>query len=699
MKQILVYLLFLLLLTPAALLAAEQPGAEGMLIKADRMDHDVASDQLTATGKVEVSWQGMTMTADHATYNRENKMLVASGNVIMTKAGDIMWGDRLFMDTETGRSEMENGHVFMSDGNFRADGNQLAMLGDDQYALHRGEFTTCDAKVPSWKFSASDFDMTVEKYATVDNVIFYVKDVPVFYFPYLILPIKRERQSGLLFPSFGRSTKRGAFLELPVYWAISPSQEATFTLDLQSTRGIGLGSDYRYLRSRTSTGALGGYIINDNNRDKVRGQIVQFHKEQLPDNLSLATHINLTSDRTYLRDYSNKNGDYNRQFYDSRIVATKFWDHWLASAQGIYTQDFTSGSNKSTLQRTPELLVHGVREPIPYLPLHLDLDLTATNYYRERGEQGQRAILSPQLSSSQTLFNGRLNARLSGGAQIRAYNVSETDPGTKERAIVAVPEFSAELGSSFSRILDGGLPGFSRLRHELAPSLSYRYIVDRDQERYPIFDQSDRFIHQNLLYLSLDSHLGGKLVDESGSAQYRHLQTLRLKQGYSFSGERPDLLTLATDDQRHWTNLTLESVTWLHPQFRLLADAGFNHYAKQVTNTALGGEFNDNRGNNAGISYRWTDRQVEYLEGRVNLALFKPVYLSYTNRYSFDKQDFLEQHVNLEYRHQCWSVFVSYQERLGNRSWTINVNLGGLFNIGSGRTGGAQTRPKQEDNS
>lgn len=684
MKQAIIYLLMMMLLTPAALQAAEQPGAEGMVIKADRMDHDAASDLLTATGKVEMTWQDMTMTADHATFNRQDKILVATGNVILIKAGDNMWGDRLVMDTETGRSEMENGHIFMTKGDFRADGKQIAKLGDDQYALHNGAFTTCDADTPSWKFGASDFDLTTEEYATGSNVIFYVKNIPIFYFPYMVLPVKRERQSGFLFPHFGTSTKRGFFLDTPFYWAISPSQEATFNLDIQTKRGVGLGTDYRYLRSRTSTGSAGGYLIYDNNEDKVRGQLVQFHTEQLPDNLSLITSINLTSDRSYLQDYSQKNGEYNRQYYDSRVVVTKFWDHWLAAAQGIYTQDFASGSSSSTtLQRAPELLLYGVREKLPVLPLYLDLDLASTNYYREKGMQGQRAVLSPRLVSSHALFDGRLNAQLSGGAQIRAYNITDAQPGVKEQAVVAVPEFSAEVGSSFSRTVDGSLLGFNRLRHELAPALSYRYVVEEDQQSYPLFDQNDRFIHQNLLYFSLASHLGGKLETEGGTAEYRHLQTLRLKQGYSFSGERPDLLTLTPDDNRPWTNLDLESETWLHRRFRLLADAGFNHYDKRITNTALGGEFSDGNGNNAGASYRRTHQQVEYLESRVGLALFKPVYFNYINRYSFDKQDFLEQIVNIEYRHQCWSVIASYQERLGERSWSINFNLGGLINIGN----------------
>jgi LPS-assembly protein len=400
----------------------------------------------------------------------------------------------------------------------------------------------------------------------------------------------------------------------------------------------------------------------------------------------LISNINLTSDETYLRDYSNKSGDYNRQYYDSRLVATKAWDHWLTAAQAIYTQDFTTGSNAGTLQRLPELLAYGVRQPLPYLPLQLDLDLRATHYYRENGTQGQRAILTPQLVGNQALFGGRLNARLSAGAQLRAYNVEDATPTTEEQALVAVPELNAELASSFSRTLDGNLLGFKLLRHELTPSVAYRYVVDRDQQQYPLFDQNDRILHQNLIYLSLASHLGGRLEDESGGAHYRHLQTLRLKQGYSLSGDRPDLLDLVPDDQRPWSNLTLESETWLHTRFRLLADAGYNHYDNRFTSTALGGDYNDGRGNSIGLSYRWADQQVEYLEGRVTTTLLRPVYLSYIQRYSFDRKDFLEQELDLEYRHQCWSIFASYQERLGNRSVTVNVNLAGLFTSSGSRT-------------
>ncbi len=675
----------LLLLLPALLQAAEQTGAPGMTIHADVMTHDAATDLIKANGKVEMTWQDMTMTADEATFNRTSQTLVAKGNVYLVKAGDILWGDQLIMDTETGRAEMENGQIFMTQGNFRADGKQIAKTGEEDYALRNGGLTTCDAAVPSWKFGATELDVRLEEFATGKNVIFYVKDIPVFYFPYIILPVKRERQSGLLFPKFGRSTKRGEFIDIPYYWAISPSQEATIDLDIQTKRGIGLGVDYRYLRNRTSDGSIGGYLIYDNNEKKERGQLVQFHKEQISDSFTLITSLNLTSDRTFLTDYGEKSGEYNRQYYDSRVVLTKFWDHWLTSAQTIYTQDYYAGSNTTTLQRAPELSLYGVREKVPYIPnFYFDLDLLATNYYREKGADGQRAVLEPRLTSVNSLFSGRLNLSLFGSVQLRGYSTNKPDPGIKDDQLVAIPKAGVELGSSFSRIYDASFLDLQRLRHELVPKLSYLYVGEKNQNNVPVFDQLDHVNAQETVTLSLASHLGGRIAKQGqGTAEYRDLQTLRLLQAYNLSGTRPNLLTML-DDSRRWSDLILESETCAHRNLRLLADIRYSHYDHRISSTASGAELNDQRGNTARLSYRMVDRQVDYLEVGATLALTNPVYLSATTRYSFEKKDILETNINVEYRHQCWSVVVGYQERPNNRSWTVNFNLAGLFGIGTG---------------
>lgn len=668
----------LLFCMPERLLAAEQAGPEGMRIRADLMEHDTASNQISAKGTVEMVWQDMAMTAEQAILNRTTGILTATGNVYLTKAGDTLRGDRLVLDTGTGRAEMDQGRIFLSQGNFRAKGETIARLGDDSYSMQSGELTTCDATVPSWKFGASKLDVTVEEYAVGRNVVFYVKDIPFFYFPYIILPVKRERQSGFLFPKLGNSSKRGVSIDIPYYWAISPSQEATIDLDIQTRRGVGIGLDYRYLRSRDSVGSLGGYLINDTTENRLRGELVQFHREQFADNLSFISSLNLVSDETFLRDYSDKNGDYNRQYNDSRAVLTKFWDNWLASGQAIYTQDFSTASNTTTLQRAPEISLYGVRQAFPYLPnLYLDLDLLLTNYYRDQGMQGQRAVLEPRLTSVHSLLGGRLNLSLFAAAQLRSYNVNDAAPGIEDRQTLLLPKAGAQLSSSFSKVYDSTLFGFTRLRHELVPAIDFLYVGAEDQETLPLFDQLDRINRQQTVAFSLASYLGGKLQHQN-SAEYRNLMTLRLLQQYTFSGTRTDLTTLV-DDERSWGDLILESETWLDRRLRLLLDIRYNHRNAAISSTAIGAEYNDQRGSTAHIAYRKADLQVEYLEAGTTLSLTAPFYFTYKGRYSMDGDELLESTYALEYRHQCWSVLFTYQNRPDSHSWGINFNLAGLF--------------------
>jgi LPS-assembly protein len=78
--------------------------------------------------------------------------------------------------------------------------------------------------------------------------------------------------------------------------------------------------------------------------------------------------------------------------------------------------------------------------------------------------------------------------------------------------------------------------------------------------------------------------------------------------------------------------------------------------------------------------------EVEYLEGRLATRIFKPWVLSYATRYSFDRQNFLESVYAAEYRHQCWSITVSYLDRrVTNPGQSVNVsfNLLGAFGFGS----------------
>jgi len=657
----------------------------GVSIKANSMTHNQADDTITASGDVVITWQGVTLFAMDAVYNRQTQIITATGNVVLIKEADIVRGSRLVFDTVSGRGEIENSTINIRKGSIHLAGKKILKTGENDYSAEQANYTTCDAEIPSWKFGASNLDMTIEEYGSAKNVVFYIKDVPVFYFPYVVFPVKRERQSGFLFPRFGWSEKKGAEVDMFYYWAISPSQEATIDLDIQSNRGVGAGLDYRYLRKQGSTGNLGGFLIYDLNKNDPRGFVSQSHREIFSPEMNIRTSINLTTDRLFLSDYGEKSGDYNRQSNDSTVNFLKTWQHYALTTNLRYTQDYYASSNSSTLQTLPEIGLAAVRQQIFSSPVYFDLDSSATNFYRESGVRGQRLYGFPRL----TLVGGipgYLNVSTYFGAHLRAYNTESIPSGSTINGYDGslLPEAGLRISSSASKVYDINGEALKKLRHELIPEITYKLAPQQDQSRLPHYDYTDRIAHQNILYYSLTSFLGGKF--RSGeTTEYRDLMRLKLSQGYSIAGGRQDQLTMV-DIQRPWTDIMLESETWVHPQARLMFDARYNVYGNYLSSAAPGLQVDDKRGTTAGISYRMAHHEVEYLEGRLATRIFKPWTFSYASRYSFDRQNFLESVYSAEYRHQCWSIIFSYLDRRAtnpSQSFNFSFNLLGAFGYGS----------------
>jgi LPS-assembly protein len=669
--------------------AAISSGDDDLRIKADSMDHNQTDDIITARGNVVLLWQGATLTSDIATYDRTKKTLLATGNVVIIKGEDTIKGDTVTLDLDSVRGDLAKGRIFLKQNNIHITSDKVTRTGENDYSASQGIYTTCDAETPSWKIGASDLDMTVEEYGTAKNVFFYIKDMPVFYFPYVVFPVKRERQSGFLFPRFGWSNKKGAESDIFYYWAISPSQEATIDLDIQTKRGVGAGLDYRYLRKQGSTGNLGGYLIYDQNTENPRGVIAQSHREIFSPQMNLRTSINMTTDRLFLSDYGEKSGDYNRQSNDSTVNFLKTWQNYALTANLRYTQDYYAASNNGTLQTLPEIGLAAVRQEILTTPIYFDLDSSASNFYRENGVRGQRLYGFPRLTLVSGI-PGYLNISAYAGTHLRAYDSDNIAYGSSvnEQDGSLLPEAGLRISTSFSKVYDIGGETLKKLRHEIMPELVYKLTPQQDQSRLPQYNYLDRITHQNILYYSLTSFLGGKFRNGETS-EYRDLMRLKISQGYSIDGGRQDLLTMV-DTQRPWSDVILESDTWLHPQARLLLDARYNVYGNYISSAAPGVQFDDKRGTTAGVSYRMAHHEVEYLEGRLATKIFKPWIFSYATRYSFDRQNFIESVYSTEYRHQCWSILVSFFDRRvtsPGQSVTVSFNLMGAFGFGSAPSG------------
>ncbi len=670
------------LLLPAILLClsvSAAAGAEegGVRITADSITREQEGDTLRATGDVRIDWQGYSLLADKVEYAGLEQTARAAGSVRLLQGDDELTGDSLKIRIDTRQGEMTNGRLRTRQGNLRVKGTLLEKRGDAEYRMERGSFTTCDADPPAWKFTASDLDVVLEGFGTGRNVVFSVGEIPLFYTPYIIFPMKRERQSGLLFPRLGSSTKKGFFFDLPYYWAISPSSEATIDLDIQSRRGAGLGLDASWLGKQGSHGAINSYGIYDTNLDRVRSQIGARVKETVTGTTDFNTDIMLSTDRSFFRDYAEASGDYNRQALDSSVSMASRWDSWYLSGETRILNDLDGADNQQTLQRLPEITLSGTGQRLGNLPLYAAFNGRLTNFYRRAGARGQRFIMQPTLAYNADLADG-LTLTGWGGYQQRLYNASDgAGEGGKGTGLALA---GARASSSFTRIYETNGKEMVRLRHLLEPAIGYSFIEDTNQGKLPFFDYDDRIVGQSLLNWSLTTALTGRF-ESPGIPEYRELMMIRLSQGYQLSGGRRDLLHGA-DAGRPLTDIRLEARVEPLRSLSIETDSRFSPYHAEVTTSALGAILHDLQGNEAGIAYRRISGTLDYLEAKFSLNLVKPLVFQYTGRYSFDRKDFLEEFYSIEYRHQCWSVNFSYRDRPDNKEFLVNFSLAGIGGLG-----------------
>lgn len=648
-------------------------------LRADTVTLDLPADSYRAQGSVRLVQDGLSLLADSVVYRRNSADVLAEGGVLLTRDDVTLKGDRFSLNLASKKGEMTDGELFVAKTNFRVRGRVMEKTGDEDYLIERGIFTTCDGEKPSWRFEAKKVEITLGEFATARDAVFYAGNLPLFYTPYLLFPVKTEKESGLLIPKFGHSTKKGTFYSQPYYWVIDPGKDLTFNLDLESARGAGVGGDFRYLRPRGGEGRLQWFGIYDTEAGKLRGEIDQKHLELLSPDTTVTSEIHLIADRAYYKDYGELSGDYNRQMLESTAAFDHRWQRYGLTGELRYSQDLVAANNDATLQRLPALGFTAAGERIG--PFFWSMDSGATGFQRTAGTNGERLELHPRLALYAKPVPS-LDLSLYGGYRQRLYNAygGDTRPGFRQ---LGEADAGGTLSLPLERVYDG------RLRHLLIPSLEYGFVQEKDQESLPLFDYGDRVLGQSLARWSVANVLTGKSVDSGGEAQYRELVYLKLSQGYQLSGERRDLLTLV-DRHHHLTDLMLESRVSPLPFATVDLDGRYNPVDHYLSTGNLAVELKGEGSTLAHLGYRFSRGELDYLEGRFSFPLSRRFTATMTGRYSFDRGTFLESRYALEYRHQCWSVVVAYADRpgipdapgnisnSGNKEFTVNFSLFGI---------------------
>ena len=184
-----------------------------MLLKADELDYNTDTGDAQARGHVHFEHyaRGEKLDCDHADYN------------VSTETGK-------FYDvsgTATPRIQARKG-LLVTQTPFYFQGKWAERL-QDHYILHDGFLTDCVLPAAWWRLRGPTFLVIPGDHAIARNSWFYLKGIPLVYFPYFYKSLKKEpRRSGLLIPNFGNSSTRGKVIGAGYFWAINRSYDLTY---------------------------------------------------------------------------------------------------------------------------------------------------------------------------------------------------------------------------------------------------------------------------------------------------------------------------------------------------------------------------------------------------------------------------------------------------------------------------------------
>ncbi len=745
MRQISSLVLLLLALLVSLRCWAQTPAEEQeqVRVKADSLSYEEQSDTVTATGNVVVTKGETTVSADTIGVNRATNEVTAQGNVVVKDPQGEINADTLHWEMENETGELTNGTVRLPRNQYILTGQTLQKFYGQSYHIENGAFTTCqcdDFRKADWSSGGKTVDVTLRGKGEVSSGVFRVRDIPILYLPYGTVSVNNDRQSGLLFPAYGFSSKRGFVWQQPFYWAINKSQDVTLTTDLETSARIGLWGEYRYAPNERTEGQLSASYFNEQIRGPAttstpvdRWSVTGTHRQTLADDLRLYSDLFFVSDDLFLREInhhalnlssSQDATDFEirtRRFTDSHVGGVKTWANALLRTEASYYQDLQQEQD-SAFQVLPRLQFQG-QQRFWQDRLEAGIAIDGANFYRSQGYAGQRLDLAPSVALPFHWGDYAFGAMQVIGRET-AYHLTSEAPGQPplpqpdrlrgDRTRETV-QFNAQIGTRLSRVFDVGWGRLLKLQHVVEPEVSYFYVPFVDQEDLPLYDSFDRINKRNLFVYGVSNQLLGKFAttpttDGSGQGEpqteIRELARLSVTHAY-------DPTRRLSKGQNHFSDVDVDARLTPLPYATFTLDSTHDVRKGNVITTRTGVFVRDprplppttpllqhlQRSTTIGVSYRYTsDRLVKQFDPSSDIAppdeidaniifrLNEAFTGSYIGRYDLNTSAFIGNRYFVRYfsPQHCWFVDFGAVDKVNPREFEFRFmfTLVGLSSSG-----------------
>ena len=492
-------------------------------------------DDAVFTGNVDIMQGNSRLQADEVQLHQKEaqgqpepvRTVDALGNVHYDDNQVILKGPKGWANLNTKDTNVWEGDYQMVGRQGRGKADLMKQRGENRYTiLENGSFTSCLPGSDTWSVVGSEvIHDREEQVAEIWNARFKLGPVPVFYSPYLQLPVGDKRRSGFLIPNAKYTTKNYFEFYLPYYWNIAPNMDATLTPHYMHRRGgVMWENEFRYL-SQAGAGIMEFDYLNSDrvyddehpNDDNSRRWLFYWRHAGVMDQVwRFNVDYTKVSDSSYFNDFDNKYGSSTDGYATQKFSVGYAVQNFDATVSTKQFQVFDTANSKS-YSAQPQLDVNFYQNDVG--PFDTRIYGQAVHFVNTNDNMPEATRLHLEPTVSLPLSNqwGSINTEAKLLAthyqqtNLDWYNSNPKNTQLDDTANRVMPQFKVDGKMVFERDMNMLAPGYTQT---LEPRAQYLYVPYRDQSNIYNYDSS--LLQSDYTGLFRDRSYGG--LDRIASA-------------------------------------------------------------------------------------------------------------------------------------------------------------------------------------
>ena len=468
-------------------------------------------DDAVFTGNVDIAQGNSRLQADEVQLHQKQaegqpepiRTVDALGNVHYDDNQVILQGPKGWSNLNTKDTNIWEGDYQMVGRQGRGKADLMKQRGENRYTiLENGSFTSCLPGSDTWSVVGSEvIHDREEQVAEIWNARFKLGPVPVFYSPYLQLPVGDKRRSGFLIPNAKYSTNNYFEFYLPYYWNIAPNMDATITPHYMHRRGgIMWENEFRYL-TQAGAGLMEFDYLNSDKvyedehpkDDNSRRWLFYWQHSGVMDQVwRFNVDYTKVSDTSYFNDFDNKYGSSTDGYATQKFSVGYAVQNFDATVSTKQFQVFDA-QNSNSYSAQPQLDVNYYQNDVG--PFDTRIYGQAVHFVNTNDNmpEATRVHLEPTINLPLSNNWGSINTEAKLLAthyqqtNLDWYNSNPQNTKLDDSANRVMPQFKVDGKMVFERDMEMLAPGYTQT---LEPRAQYLYVPYRDQSHIYNYDSS-----------------------------------------------------------------------------------------------------------------------------------------------------------------------------------------------------------------